>query len=415
MKRALRFAVWLGLTTACGSSSPNEHDERAPGAVHASERRIRLAVADAARPSVSLVDLEDREVIAELDVLAPSRFADTERRGHALLLQADPPGVQALWGGVSVLDHSGDSATPHVHVYKFEPEVVSVAGAELGPAQAAWSRDGVVALLSGASRAARVDWFLESGLEPPGELALSALDAPLPEPTGVAALGEGWFVSGANEHGAGVFMRLAADGTPLEEGSCDVPSGLFAGSMFTVVSCGREVVRLEQTALDLPLSVERWSIAESEPPLVVTGYSSLGTILVRDASGAAWAHDRVGLRALALPTPTCDLALEPARGEAAVALGADGLLRRVSLSSGEVEAALRVTEAFACDSAVRPQLAVAPERAFVSVPAAGLVHDVLLAPLAKARSYAVQGQPMHLSVLGLDPRTRNLGLGDGLD
>lgn len=31
------------------------------------------------------------------------------------------------------------------------------------------------------------------------------------------------------------------------------------------------------------------------------------------------------------------------------------------------------------------------------------------------RSYAVAGQPSQLSVLGLDPRTRTLGLGDGLD
>ena len=413
MTRARLFMAWFGLTAAaCGAPTPSDE---LPRAVHPSERRIRLAVADAARPSVALVDLEDRAVLAPVDVGAPSKLAETERREHALLLQTEPPRVQALWGGVSALEHSEGTATPHVHVYKFEPELVAIAGAELERPEAAWARDGVVALLSATSRGARADWFLESGLEPSGDRGLRSLEVPLREPTGVLALAGGWLVSGADERGSGVLMRLDADGAPVEQAPCEAPFGLLAASAFAALSCVQELVRIRQVAPEAPWSVERSTIAESIPPLVVTGYAALDTLLVRDARGAAWAHDAAGLRALALPAGSCELALEPARGDVAVALGSDGVLRRVSLSSGAVEASLRVTPAFACDSPIRPQLVLAPERAFVSDPAAGLVHDVSLAPLEELRSYVVTGQPMYLAVLGLDPRTRNLGLGDGLD
>jgi hypothetical protein len=415
MRRALSLTVWLGLTAACGSEAPRDDAAPAPRVVHPSERRARLAVADAAAPRVSVVDLEDRAVIAELDVDARATFAETERREHALLLHREPPGVQALWGGVSVLAHVEDYDSPHVHIYKFDPEVVPVGGADWGEPTAAWSRNGVTALLSATSRGASAHWFFESGLEPGAAVELTALEVPLAELTGVVALGDGWLSSGVDERGTGVFLQLDADGATLDEGSCEAPSGLFAAPSFTALSCGRELVRLGPVSMDAPPTIERFPISESAPPLVVTGYADLETLLIRDANGAAWALDSDGLKALALPANTCELALEPARGEAAVALGSDGVLRRVSLRSGEVEESLRVTEAFACASSVRPRLALAPERAFVSEPSTGLVHDVLVTPLAVVRSYPVAGEPMHLSVLGLDPRTRDLGPGDGLD
>jgi hypothetical protein len=366
-----------------------------------------LIVADADNPRVHVLDLEDESVVVSLPLAGSVSFAESEARDHLLLLSLDTPTVQALWAGVSVVNHDEGFDTPHLHIYKFEPELLTLPAVDLRVREA-FARDEVVSLISAQQG---TYWFREPELTPPAVPELrdvpdigAALRRAIPD-------GAGWLVAAVSSDGAERVMAVDAEGAMLEDyGTCGTGAAA-AGWSFTAFACDDDVLRISRLPAG-QAAVERIRLGGGSKPASLASYPAHAALLIVDDQGGAWVHDASQeARPLAARKSLCELALEPAQGLDAVALSADGFLELIELASGNVSAALKVSEPFDCDGSLRPRMALSPERAFVSLPTTGGVVDVRLPELRILRSHFTPGTPSDLAVVGVDPRTRNLGLG----
>jgi hypothetical protein len=394
---------------ACGT-------ERTPPAesyssLHTSWRRVRVLVADGEAGRLSVIDAEDEEVIARLELPAPVRLASTHTGNFGLLL--GPSGLGFLASGVAIVDH-----VDHIHVYKSQPRVHPFTLGAAPPRSVVSSHGWVVVSLPGSG--------------PGAALALEeqSLLGPDPQPRTVT-----WPMTGAQP-----FVALPGQALLLDAGMLRVRSfpgpGTEAGTDRDLWPCqdaGEPAITPGRVALpcgeglaviDVPggsggalVSAlvpypdgKRPRSARIHPGNdAVVGDAGDRAMLVatRDAR-ATWS---AGALPLVLPAEACAYGVEQRDGSRIVVLGADGVLRDFALDGTGARSSARLVPPFACDATVRPQLALAPERAYISDPASGVVHDVDLRTMRRVRGYPVGGKPGPMAVLGLDLKNANVAPG----
>jgi len=408
----VRLVAALAACWGCSSGKASLEAE-AGVELHPSARRIRLLVSDSTEASVSVLDLEDEEWVARMALAEPAALVLTEQREHALLVQPEAGRVQLLWSGVSALDHSEGFDSPHVHVYKFEPELLSFSLEAPSPRHVV-ARHGVVSLLYGDLERAELQWFDEAALSAPLPPAVRSF--PLPAAAGAAQLAvperQAFVTASAGDPSGPGVMLVDAEGVATLLAPCSEPAALANIRGYTIFACGGALVSVGSDSEDEPLRSEQLELPGNERARWLSADEAWPVLLVGAESGRLFAYEReLGWRELKGGGTSCFAAVEPAEGAVALSLDNSGTLQRISLRTGRVEASLAVTAAFECDAPVRPQLSLAPQRAFVTEPARGVIHDVVIPPLRQWRTYSGAGNASAIVVLGVGSATRNLAVG----
>lgn len=408
----VRLVAALAAGWGCSSGKASlEAESRVE--LHPSARRIRLLVSDSTEASVSVLDLEDEEWVARMALAEPAALVLTEQREHALLVQPEAGRVQLLWAGVSAVDHSEGFDSPHVHVYKFEPELLSFSLDAPSPRHVV-ARHGVVSLLYGDLERAELQWFDEAALSAPVPPAVRSF--PLPAPAGAARLAlperQAFVTASAGDPAGPGVMLVEAERVVTFLAPCSEPAALAIIRGYTMFGCAGALVSVGSDSEDEPLRSEQLELPNNERARWLSADEAWPVLIVGAESGRLFAYEReLGWRELNGSGTSCVAAVEPAEGAVVLSLDSSGRLQRISLRTGKVEAELTLTATFECDAPLRPQLALGPQRAFVTDPAEGVVHDVLVSPLRRWRTHAGAGRASAIGVLGVGPATRNLVVG----
>jgi hypothetical protein len=374
---------------------------------HPSWRRLRALVADATTGRLSVFDAEDDEIVATLDVGTHASVAELDTGNHALALTADR--AHFVDAGVSIVDH-----VDHIHIYKFPPKLRPFA-LPIGPSARFASNGGWLAGLPGRGpEAAAVLSLREEDVAKSEAPPTLSFEVGAEAPRAVLPLGDRLLVARAG----GVEEWPAPAGPPAPLAACDDPRGATSAGPRAALACadGLLFVRPEggayataKVAYPAGLGAPPGRLRAHPTRSTVLGELGLRALMVADADTAS-AH------LLDLPSDGCDAFLEPARGEHAVVLTAEGALVVIELASGLVVRRVEVVAPFDCAAtAARPHLAVAPERAYVTDPDAGKLHDVDLNAGRVALTLDVEGTPNEIVLLGLDLRNANVAPGAAHD
>ena len=147
-------------------------------------------------------------------------------------------------------------------------------------------------------------------------------------------------------------------------------------------------------------------------PAVIGDFGRRSFLVATQDAEQRWT---VGPAGPALPADACAFGLEQRDGSRIVVLGADGVLRDFALDASSagsgVRSSGRLVAPFACGAPATPELALTPERAYVSDPGAGVVHDIDLRTMRRIRGYPVGGKPGPMAILGLDLKNANVAPG----
>lgn len=410
------LAVALG---GCGGeSAPTENFF---GDRHTSWRRARVVVADADMGRLSVFDVEDDEVIAMLDIPAPVRVSATHTGNHALL--QGPRGLAFLAAGVAIVDH-----VDHIHIYKAQPRLRNHVLDGAAPPGLVSSHDGwVVAYFAGASSGFGKAIALK-------EDDLMASGAPLPrnwEGHAGGALVAAFPFAGAllgvrqNSSGAGELVVVERDGEePRSLLACSDPGDPVVAGARAAVPCREGVVvvvveaegagtatssRYRATLVRYPGAVRARVLRAHPGSDVLVGDQGPRAFLRIDGSFAALSARE--LRA-DLPSDTCEFDLEPKDAGRVVTLSADGKVRSFTLEGADLRTSKAGIPGFSCDgAAVRPRMALAPERAYVTDPGRAALLDFDLRTVALARQHSIGGRPASIAVVGVDLRNANVAPG----
>ncbi|EYF01667.1 hypothetical protein [Chondromyces apiculatus] len=422
MRPPTRLGLWLSLLLcASGAAACDGGDDGDPAAptppIHPAWRRTRLVVADADAPQIEVIDIEFGESVGTLPLAVPALDLVVSGSGEHVLA-THLGGADVIYPGISLLDHSEgatDSDAAHIHVYKFPPRLLDYALTGTGVPRAMAYAHRFSVLFPGELnvRSPLALSFDEQALlaEPPTppeawEIPMTArIDTAIP-------LGDDLLVAGDTglmaRSGDDAYVELARD--------CPTPPVARAGGS-VAVACSEELVRVEP-----PASHETtrtfFHEAGAPRPLALTGHVARALVLAYAGGTSVDRHDFTGdplssphtRSALTLPAEACDLALDPAHGETLTVLSPDGVVRLLDADDGALLAEQAVVAPFSCADAVRPRLAQAPARAYVSDPARREIHALSLdGALDPVGIWPLQVVPSSLAVAGIDEATRNLG------
>jgi hypothetical protein len=384
---------------------------------HTSWRRARVLVGDGRGGSLHVIDIEDEEVIAELDVGGPAALHATESGDYAVAAGASE--VRIIRSGVAIVDH-----TDHIHIYKSPPKVLdlSLPGASPG---AFVSREEWMSVFFDGSEQSGASGQAVMVKEPSlnGESPEIVTLPPVDPHRGIAApLGDAFLVSFPPEGERGSLPLglnvLGADGEIIEgvPSPCPGLSGQAAVGGEIAFACddglllvGRDGGAITARKLPYPSADARSFTLRShiERTVLIGEFGGSTLIEIEPENGASRAFD--------FPAPVCHFALEPGRGEQVIVLAADGSVYELDLATSAIAARAAAVPAFQCDDALRPGLALAPDYAYVTDPAGGEIHELQLGSLAITRSYHVGGAPSAVVMMGLNARNVNIAPGAAHD
>jgi hypothetical protein len=404
---------------------------------HTSFRRARIVVGDAERTRLTIIDAEDDEVVAELPLEEPADVEATESgtfavvrprsasaAGSATATPTAPSSTSAesgrarlLYGGVAIVDH-----VDHIHIYKYPARLLD----QVLPPARLHVREGLAAALgtsdpSGQQAAmwiAREDEMVRGAPLSPVALAERPPHGGFAVPLSSSAV----LVTRAAAAGvAPDSLEVRTETGALQAGpfACEGASAHVALGGAHVVSCNDEV---------LLLRTEGGTFDVRRVPATGTPAGALVA-----APAARYAIARVGTRAIAFdsvaavrveapPEATggaevCDVGADAAHPDRAVMLLSDGSIRSwtPNAASHDGDVQVSVISPFGCSDPVRPRLATAPERAYVTDPSLGRVIDVDLRRGKVSKAFEVGGRPSSIAIVGVDAKNANVAPGAAHD
>jgi hypothetical protein len=402
-------SAWGACSSGEGDSSTGEGGG-AP-AMHPSWRRARVAVMEHAGSKVEILDVEFGESVGVVELpgeLVALSIADSGEH----ILASTETGASIIYVGVAIVDHSegsSDSDAAHIHVYKFDPDLVDLV-IEGGAAPSVWGQAGSFAATFPGSASPGVAWaFAESALFEDTLPTPTRVDGLSPAPGPAVPSGPGLLVDvPGGITWADLRGGASAVGAPLVECS-KVGARTGLGSL-ALVECDGALVSFE-SAGEAPV------VKRLDPPFELGGDATLSmhpegkTLLVSDSTGAwVWELGSSTVIALDLPALPCDVAYEPGYARTITALGADGVLYQLDAEGGQVLHRRVVSAPFECGASPRPSLTQVPSRAYVALPTERRVDEFWLDDgLAPLGSYATSVVPSKVLAVGIDRATRNLG------
>jgi hypothetical protein len=369
----------------------------------AEHSRGRLLVADGVGAAVQVVDLDTHEVVGRFEVGAGAQvFAGAESL-YGWVIAGAPGMARAVRSGIDIESH-GD----HFHVEKGPPTLLDL-GVPAEGARAHAHNDGHASLFAAASGELV---YVQERTVSAGGANVVRVDSGAPHRGGgVVALGHVLVTRPTDVGGEvspmGVTIRTAADPATVVTtvDDCALAADAAANGSFAVFGCRGAA-----------LVVERGAAGLTARTLPLAGGATEPVRALRTRAGATTAVGVLGADALALvdvgagavtrvPLPAAYRAhAYDLRGERVLVLTADGVLRSLdarTLAEGPTATVI----AGGADEAAA--LAVGPDRAYVSDPAAGLLRVVQLDTMSALDPIPVGGRPTGLAAFSLSPDWRD--------
>lgn len=370
-----RSASWLA-AVALASGVALAHGHGGEGTF------TRVAVADAQRPLVLVLDEEGKE-LGRFTVPSPARLYPLPGGQYVLGVHGEAGALSFLFGGFRLEDH-GD----HQDVKEEVPYVAATLRTGPKPAHVYAGKERLAVFHDGDGTVALFD-LRRLGLDfTPRLVATGGADH-----GAVAFLGEVLLVGGM-ERGQVEAYTLEGRRVLTLPQACPRLHGEAVLGNVAAFGCSDGVLLVEARGQGLlgrklpypagtPQGVRTGTLtAHPAHPLLVGNFGA----------GILFIHPQEGrLEALALPAPPLHLAFDP-EGEALYALTADGRLHKLDPKARRVVGSLEAVTPWA-QGAPRPGLAVGHGVAFLADPAKGEVVKVDLEGFKVAGRFPVGGAP----------------------
>lgn len=391
------------LAAACGGAGDGEPSV----SNHVSRLRVRVAVADATAPVLSVYDMGDRELVGRLELASPIASVVASQTGEtAALVPVGGGSIQLLSAGIAVVPHRG-----HVHIFKSPPEALGAPVPGEGSVNVTFSAGKWGAFFAGSATARALAMPEATWLQ--GDRAAKELKETTSH-RGYALPFEGGALVTRHEGAAApdaladAVDRVASDGTVSTAATCPELDGAATDGEHAVFACRDGLVVVTPTG-SAPTTIP-YAGARIRAISALAGHPRM---LGRDETGALWDIDARAARVAPVPVDgqICEATLEIATEARVVALTSDGRVHRIDLATGRASTSA-VVGAFDCAAPVRPRLAASADRAWVSSPATGELLEVDTPTGQTVRRVAIGGTPGVVTVLGLDARNADLSTGN---
>ena len=376
------------------------HDHEAHDHEHVDVMR-RVLVADAKTATVTVVDLPGGEIAGTLDLSASARLYAAEDGRYVYAVQADADLVNVIDGGLWTEDH-GD----HMHDYLVAPSLAAPVISGGRPIHFVSHHGQVAIFFDGDGTAA-----IFSGARPAQESEIVLLDSGRPHHGVAVPLGDHALLSLPTNDDAvlplGVQLMTLAGEVVAEFADCPGLHGEAPLGDWVAFGC-TDGVLLVDAHHDEPVAVKVAKpvddpdrrtgtlISHHDLPYWIGNFGSRDLVRI-DA-------DTLETTLIPLPGASAGFQLDPADGGRIVVVTLDGLLHTLDPMTGDLLGSVAVATPIPADAprgTPRPGLAVDPGVAYVTDPAAGLLHVVDLDALAVTLAVEVGGTPSPLTVVGL--------------
>ena len=376
---------------------PRRHRRRRGGR----DAQPRLVVADTEN-GVTVLDLVTEEVLTEVATTGPARLTVTDDGRYVVASQYDDDEVVFLDGGAWGVDH-GD----HVHFYTAEPGQVGDAIEVDQPAHVVVTDASIALFSDGEGRAMLLSQdALEEGNTDLAELEIGSVETGIPHHGVVADFDDVRIATIPFEGIDGdIPNEIGVEGEDGIEPLADCPEmhGEHVTSDGMVIACDDRIVVIdvdsdgaEATTVEYPdgLSADRvWSWAGAHESDLVAAVEEDALLIV----------DTETQETTALDLPADGVTMTAGADDTAVLLTADGGVHLIDLENAEIVATQPVGPVYDAedDDAIRPDIAVGTDRAYISDPAAGTILEIATNDdLRVARTLTVDGVPGFLAHVG---------------
>ncbi|MEW9805166.1 zinc metallochaperone AztD [Mesorhizobium sp. ZMM04-5] len=363
----------------------------------------RLFVSDHEKPVVHAIDAVVGTRIATFDVTAPARLYRSEAGRTVFAVQGKGDTVAAISSGISFGDH-GDHGDIDVEA----PRLLDIRFDGKKPSHFV-DHGGDIALFFDGEGKTRIfnETDVLSGKPDVREVATAA-----PHHGLAVAFGDHVLVTEPNREAPDelpVGIRVVGrDGAMVGDvHACpDLHGEATSGNLLAIACADRllivtdkgdapDVATLRYDA-DLPRGKSTTLIGGRGLQYFLGNYGPSAVVLIDPAAEDAF-------RLVELPTRRVHFAVDPIRAKFAYVFTEDGLLRRIDVLAGRLDAELRLTDPYSMDghwSDPRPRIAVAGDRIFVSDPLKGVLHAVDAASFETVEAMAIEGRPFNLVAVG---------------
>ncbi len=411
---SITFAVVLTASMSSGCSAPAEPDVPASTSEkrHPSYRRARVVVADDISGKLSVFDIEQNEWIATVEMDGPRKMFASESGDFATLVSSNKEQVGFLRGGVAVAPHDD-----HIHIYKFPPSVHDFELSGASPNAVVSNARKIGIFFDGIGDASVV---VEQELIPRGDLPIPTtystgekhLGVAIPMTTGVLLTNP---MSLDPIGGQAHSMVFARDAERIDIGiDCPSIEGSVGLGDQAAMACDDGVLVVSVAANEGNVSGKKWAYPGTERAQTLQGHTPGQIVAGNLGSNALFRLDvNTGeTKRIDIDADVCGYALEPSKAGLIVALTADGNLHQFNVETGSSTMLAGALPPFTCNAFQnKSQLALTPDRIFVTVPSAGEVLEIGFEPFVIRQRHAVGGAPSNIVVLGLDAANIDVELG----
>lgn len=411
---SITSAVFLAasLSSGCGAPAEPEGPVSTSEKRHPSYRRARVVVADEVSGKLSVFDIEENAWIAAIEMDGPTKLFASESGDFATLVSSNKDQVGFLRGGVAVAPHDD-----HIHIYKFPPSVHDFELSGASPNAVVSNARKIGVFFDGIGDASVV---VEQELIPRGDAPIPTtysagekhMGVAIPMTTGVLLTNPMILDPiGGRAHS----MVFARDAERIEIAT-DCPSieGSVGLGDQAAMACADGVLVVSVGANGGNVTGKKWVYPGAERAKTLQGHAPRGFVAGNLGSNALFRLDvNTGeTRRIDVDAEVCGYALEPSKAESIVALTTDGHLHLFDIETGHTTTLVDAVPPFACNALdTQSQLALTPDRVFVTVPSAGEVLEIGFDPFALRQRHVVGGAPSNIVVLGLDAANIDVELG----
>lgn len=356
---------------------------------------LRLVVADAEEPAVSVLDLATEEELAGYRLDEPARVVGSAATPFVAVVAPQTGSLSVLDGGSFAVGHAHDGTDFHGHYYVREPRLLDepVTVPKPGHVQVLGA---TMAVFSDAGGAAHL---LDQNALYDGERAVDVVATPAGHRGVGAPLGDGVVVSWPGPGGAADEIRVVRDGVDAPLAPCPDLDGMWRGPGWIAVGCADGIAVATEDDGDLEVSSIPYP-AELDAAPVTELVGGAGDLVAAPSGDRLLVVDVGGgeARVVALPAAIASTGLGP-DGQAVV-LTADGAVHQVDAGSAELVASAPADSVPVPDGAA-PSVVVGGDRAYVASPTRGEVLEFATNDgMRLARTLDVGGAPGSLALLG---------------
>jgi len=374
------------------------------GVAHADEVSAwRLFVADHAQPTVTAIDLEAGETIAAFELASPATLYTTSTGSAVFAVQGAGNSVSAIRSGITIDDH-GD----HGDIEVTAPELVEATINGDRPVHFVENEGDIALFFDGTGLTSIIGetaWLTGNAPEP------RLIDSGVPHhgvaiPWGAYALVSQPHPEDPTNLPVGMNVIDASGAQVGDTHACpDLHGEAHSGNLFAI-ACAEGILLASGGESPEIVRIDYAGLPEGKATTLIGG-QGLQYFLGNFGPSRVILFDPLEtdqpFRLVELPTRRVHFAVDPVRSRYAYIFTEDGVLHRLDVIRGAIDATLRLTEPYSMDgewSDPRPRIAVAGDTIAVTDPLAGVIRLVDAEAFGISGEIAVEGTPFGIVAVG---------------